>query len=285
MKTRTPVLIFFAAVTILLFVNQVAYAQSSQVSTVVNLSHLNVQLTYPSQVQPGQSVTVNVQAKAKGSFKLGSLIMQIYVPGQNNLRQVTSATVAEGLSMLTGDQINRNIQVTVPQDTPRTSLIAKLSENVTLAIFIIYNNASPSVQPAPYYTAVSDDAITPLTYVMATTPEYSTLQSQFHALQLNFNKLQQTLNQTQSTISQQNATINQLNQQFYNQLTYANRRIQTYQGLSLGLSFVTVALAIVCIYQRTSRRETQGAVKNIPVANPAKREALESTLKRKLNLK
>jgi len=174
-------------------VNQTAYAQSSPVSTVVNLSHLNVQLTYPSQVQPGQPVTVNVQAKAKSSFKLGSLIMQIYVPGQNNLRQVTSATVAEGLSMFTGDQINRNIQVTVPEDAPRTSLIAKLSENVTLAIFIIYNNASPSVQPAPYYTTVSDDAITPLTYIMATTPEYSTLQSQFQALQLNFKKLQQTL--------------------------------------------------------------------------------------------
>ena len=61
MKAKTPVLITIVAITALLFLNQPAYAWSSQIPGRINLSYLNVQLIYPSQVMPDQLVTVNVQ--------------------------------------------------------------------------------------------------------------------------------------------------------------------------------------------------------------------------------
>ena len=283
MKTKTSVLILIVAVTALLLLNQTAYAQSSQVSSNVNLNHLNVQLTYPSQVQPGQSVTVNVQAEATDSFQLGSLTMQIYVANPNNLEQVASVTVAQNVPMSVGGRLNKNVQVTVPQNAQRTSMMARLSENITLTIFIVYNN----VEAAPYVSAASDDAITPLSYIMATTPDYSALQGQYE-------QLQQTLNQTQTQVSQQktllstkNATINQLNEQLHELIIYANTTVETYQGLSLLLGFVAAALAILCISQRaTRRRERAALVQSIAVAESTQMTvAVEGKSKRKLNLK
>lgn len=286
MKIKTPVLIVIVAVTALLFLNQTAYAQSSQVSSTINLIHLNVQLTYPSQVQPGQSVTVNVQAMATDSFKLGSLTMQIYIANPNSLEQIASVTVAQNVSMVRGGQFNKNVQLTVPQDAQRTSMIARVSENVIETIFIVYNN----VEAAPYESATSDDALTPLSYITATTPEYVALQAQYQTLQSQLEQVQQTLNQTKTQLSQQktllsakNATINQLNEQ----MTYASESIETYQGISLVLGFVTAALAILCVSQRATRpREREALVESITVAKSAQMSGTaEGKPKRKLNLK
>ena len=266
-----PMTCILVVLAVLLLMNASVYAQSAQDSTNINLTHLNVQLTYPSQTQPGQSVTVNVQAKAKNEFELGSLTMQVYVANQDNLLQVASVTLAQDLSMLPGSQINKNIQVTIPQYVARTSMIATVFENVTMQVFIIYGQFSIHVQPAPYATASSDSAITPLTYINATTPEYVTLQNQYQALQSQFKQVQQTLNQTQTQltgkVSQQSGTINELNNQLNEQMTYANRRIQTYQGLSLVLGFVTAGLAFLCVYQRTTRpRESEALIESIAAA-------------------
>jgi uncharacterized membrane protein YidH (DUF202 family) len=184
--------------------------------------------------------------------------------------------------MLPGNQINKNIQVTIPQNAARTSMIATVAENVTMHVFIIYGqysiNSSVKLQGAPDVTSSSDEAITPLTYIMATTPEYTTLQNQFQALQSQYTQGQQTLAQTRAQLeteevqlSQRNATIIQLNKQFNEQMNeqmiYANRRIQTYQGLSLVLGFTTAALAFLCVYQRiTMPRESEALVESIAVA-------------------
>jgi len=126
--TRPNVLVLLVIV-VALCMNPLVYAQSSQVVGRVSLTHLNVQLTYPSEILPGQSVTVGVQAQAKSSFQLASLTMQVYYvdPTQLNLRQVASATVAQGLTMSSGGQINKAVQVTIPTDAPRTSLIARVA--------------------------------------------------------------------------------------------------------------------------------------------------------------
>jgi hypothetical protein len=231
---------------------------------------------------------VNVQATAKNSFTLASLTLQVYVANPSDLRQVANVTVAENVAMLSGGQINQDIQVIVPSDAQRTSLIARLSESIEMNTFIVYNNAA--LQPAPDYTPTSDDAVAPLTYIMAATPDYSVLLSQFQALQSKLSKMQQNVNQTQSTISQENATISQQNsniQQLSGQLAYANRRVQTYQGLSVALGFVSVAFAIAYVYRRTSRQsEIEPTVQRIPVANPQQlAQTLKAKPKRKLSLK
>jgi hypothetical protein len=295
MKIQMAILVLFAVVTVSLFVNSLVYAQSTQVTNNVSLRFLNVQLSYPSQALPGQSVTVNVQATAKTAFQLSNLLLQVYVadPNSLNLRELISTTVAQGLEMSSGGQISKAIQVAVPADAPRTSLIARVSENVTLTVFIVYINSNPSVQPAPYNTAASDDAISPLTYIAATTPEYTALQSQYQTLQTQNQQTQQSLSQSlaqilklQGIISQQNATNYQLNEQ----LTYANRRVQTYQGTTLGFGILTVAFLSLYIRQRRMKQQHSSTAlvqsKTEPAANPQHvTEKLESKPKRELNLK
>ena len=235
MKPKAAVLILIAVVTASLFASQSVYAQSGQVSNNVSLSHLDVQLTYPSEVLPGQSVTLNVLAKAKDSFRLTSLLVQVHYVDQNSLRQLTSTTVAQNLWMTKGDQINKDVQVAVPLDAPRTSLIALVSESVKVRYYdysyyyypywYAYEYDDHSylfyyVYPTYYYATFSDNAIAPLAYIRATTPEYVTLQSQYQQLQQTLNetqaqnqKLQQDLQTAQNLIAQKDSTITDLNKQ------------------------------------------------------------------------
>jgi hypothetical protein len=237
-----------AAVIASLFVNPLVYAQSSQVVGRVSLTHLNVQLTYPSEILPGQSVTVGVQAQAKSSFQLASLTMQVYyVDPQLGLRQVASATVAQGLSMANGGQINKAVQVTIPTDAPRTSLIARVAENVTLTVFIVYNNG-PSTQAAPYYSATSDDAIAPLTYIMSPTPEYVALQSQYQTLESQYQQVRQGLNQSlaQNVKLQQAAQSEQTAQsQMAGLIAHLQGMVTLLESTSAILGVAFVALAFV----------------------------------------
>jgi hypothetical protein len=241
-------LVVLAAVITSLFVNPLVYAQSSQVVGRVSLTHLNVQLTYPSDVLPGQSVSVGVQGQAKGSFQLASLTMQVYyVDPQLGLRQVASATVAQGLTMSNGGQINKAVQVTIPTDAPRTSLIARVAENVTLTVFIVYNNG-PSTQAAPYYSATSDDAIAPLTYIMSPTPEYVALQSQYQTLESQYQQVRQGLNQSlaQNVKLQQAAQSEQTAQsQMAGLIAHLQGMVTLLESTSAILGVAFVALAFV----------------------------------------
>jgi uncharacterized protein YxeA len=215
--------------------------------------------------------------------------MQIYVANPNKLEQIASVTIAHDLSMIPGDRIFTSTQLTVPKDAQRTSLIARLSENITMTVFIVYGN----IELAPYHSTITDNAITPLSYVLATTPEYSTLQTQYSTLQTQFKQVQQTLNQTQkqlgTDISQQAAanahyqsTINQLNDQITSANANYQSTITTYQELSLVLGFMTAALAGLCVYQRATRpRENKALVETVTVAKSAQMsETVEDEPKR-----
>jgi len=247
MMTRPNVLVLLVIV-VALCMNPLVYAQSSQVVGRVSLTHLNVQLTYPSEILPGQSVTLGVQAQAKSSFQLASLTMQVYyVDPQLGLRQVASATVAQGLSMSSGGQINKVVQVTIPTDAPRTSLIARVAENVTLTVFIVYNNG-PSTQAAPYYSATSDDAIAPLTYIMSPTPEYVALQSQYQTLESQYQQVRQGLNQSlaQNVKLQQAAQSEQTAQsQMAGLIAHLQGMVTLLESTSAILGVAFVALAFV----------------------------------------
>jgi hypothetical protein len=257
MMTRPNVLVLLVIV-VALCMNPLVYAQSSQVVGRVSLTHLNVQLTYPSEILPGQSVTVGVQAQAKSSFQLASLTMQVYYvdPTQLNLRQVASATVAQGLTMSSGGQINKAVQVTIPTDAPRTSLIARVAENVTLTVFIVYNNG-PSTQAAPYYSSTSDDAIAPLTYIMSPTPEYVALQSQYQTLQSQYQQVRQGLNQSLA----QNVKLQQSLQAAQNAIAHAEsttddlkNRETLSQNIVTLLAIISVTLVLVGVYIRRTNR-------------------------------
>ncbi len=272
MKIIVPIVLLVILAS--LFASQSVFAQSNQITSTVSLTHLNVQLTYPSQVLPGQSATINVTAQAKDSFQLANLTVQVYLADQNNLRQLLSTTVAQNTMMPSGNQINKQIQITVPSDAPRTSLVALITESVSMTPYSYpyayaypywsgnlygnwygygsypyYSYSSPSYYYAysypsypsysypPYnYQLGSDDAVAPLSYVPATTPEYAALQSQYQQLQTQNQQLQQQLQASQNSTAQKDSTISNLNSQ-----------LSSAQGTTTLLEIVAVILAIAAV--------------------------------------
>ena len=261
-------LVIFTLVVVLVgSAGQLVLADSTQVSNTVSLSHLSVKLAYPSEVLPGQSITINIQATARGSFRLKSLEVQVYFADGNNLRQLTTATISKDLYMSKGDQINKDIQTAVPADAPRTALIALVSETATMTYYdysyyyyppYYYGNYSYYYvyYPSYSYSSVTDDGIAPLSYIKATTPEYVSLQTAYQMLQQKLDQsqaenqqLKQTLDAKQATINQLNSDIAALNQKF----TSAQGTITLLEVTSIILVGILVALAVYTFRERNRR--------------------------------
>ena len=268
MRTKITVPLILLVILASIFVTQSVFAQSNQATSTVVLNHLNIQLTYPAQVQPGQLAIINLTAQAKDNFELTSLTVQVYSADENNLRLLLSTIVAANTPMLSGQQINKQIQVTVPSGASRTSLIAQVSESVGTGSSAYNPATNPyaypygyqygmypmypsyyfgcSYSPTTYYSLYpsyyydlqgsSDNAIAPLSYVLATTPEYVALQSQYQQLQLQNQQLQQHLQSLQNSTAQEDSTINSLNNQ-----------LASLQGTTILVEIVAVILAIALV--------------------------------------
>jgi len=263
----------------------VAHAQAAQSNYSLNLSYFTVQFTYPSQVNPGDSITVNLQAVAKNSLSSASLTAQIFYPTGNSLRQVASATVSNNAYMKNGASLTKQITFTVPQDAPRTSLIASVTETVqTASSSYYYDNSYPYCYdyssyyyygycdygypysysyysyPTYSYTSTTDSGVAPLSYVKATTPEYTALQTQYQSEQQQLNQsqaqnqeLQQQLQNAQNTLSQRDATIANLNQQLSSN---QNTNI-TLEAAAAGLVILTLLFAAFAVHFRRATKQQQ----------------------------
>lgn len=279
-------------------VSQPAQAQPTQVTNNINLTYLNVQLTFPSQINPGQTLTVNVQATAKNVFNLQSLTLQVYYGDGTSLHSVTTATLASKMNMNNGDKINKDVQVTVPVDVPRTSLIALVSESVSTSYsnyysyYPYYDYYYPNYTCSDYYSCYyssypyysyyypyyysypsystsyspsTDSGLGPLSYVNATTPEYISLQSQYQSLQQQLNQaqsqnqqLQQNLQNAQNQASQKDAQISDLN----NQLTSTHNNILTLEVASGVLAIIAVLLGIGIVLKGRGNTPQKTTVQN-----------------------
>jgi preprotein translocase subunit SecG len=222
---------------------------------------------------PGDAVTVTVQGSPKVSgIYLQNLTATIYYADATGLHQLASQTLVSNSANSYGyygasttGSFSTNFTVNVPQNVPRTSLVAIFSEttqsnkyyNYYYGPFSYWFYADPlfySYYPSyPFYGTATDEAISPLSYVNATTPEYLALQSKYRMLQQQLNQTQAQNRQLQTSITQQNATISQLNQQ----LTSANRTTQTYQTVAGVFVIIALALAALTIYQMKSKEKTK----------------------------
>ena len=260
------------ALLLFVFLFNPAFAQPTQVSYVVNLSSFSLQVTYPSEVMPGDTVTVNIQGSPKSnSIYLQSLTATIYYADAAGLHQVATQSIVSNLasnsygyySPYTTGSFSKSFTVNVPQNAPRTSLVAIFSETVQSNNYYYYNYPSyfgysyygnPLYYAAyPSYSTTTDDAIAPLSYIKATTPEYVALQSEYQMLQQQMNQTQAQNTQLQTTISQQSTTISQLNQQ----LTSTSTTAQTYEMAAVFFAIIAVALAAFSIYQMRSKGKPQ----------------------------
>jgi len=272
MNTKTVVPIVLLLVLASMFAGQFVFAQPNQTTSNVSLTYLNVQLTYPSEVLPGQTVTVSVVAQSKYTFQLYSLSLQVYLTNQNSLQQLLTTTVAQSQMVSNGGQITGTAQVAVPSNAPRTSLVAVVTESIASQDYYSYSyysgywngywggygngyNNYPNrhgygypyysgyYYPSYSYQSSSDSGIAPLSYVLATTPEYVSLQSQYQGLQQQLNQtqaqnqqLQQQLQAAQNSNAQKDSTISTLNSQ-----------LSSTQGTTTLVEVVAVILAIAVV--------------------------------------
>ncbi len=239
-----------------------AFAQSAQVSYTVNLNVFTLQVTYPSQVKPGDTISVNVQASPKTSIAyLQNLTATIYYADTSGLHTIATQNLYSNNAYYYGNyatpSFTKSFTVNVPSSAPRTSLVALFTETAQSNYFYTFYNygsyyyggyypAYPfQVYPSYNSGTATDNAIAPLSYVQASTPEYVALQSTYQMLQQQLNQTQAQLRQgqaqnqqLQNTVAQQSATLNQLNQQ----LATASGMTQTYQLLALALGILAAVL-------------------------------------------
>jgi hypothetical protein len=254
-----------AALLLIVYLFNPAFAQPTQVSYVVNLNSFTLQVTYPSEVMPGGNVTVNIQGSPKSNkLYLQNLTATIYYADATGLHQLATQNIVSNPpnnygyyesyaneSYTTGS-FSENFTVNVPRNAPRTSLVAIFSE-IVQSQSLVLNYAS--------YTTTTDDAIAPLSYIKATTPEYVTLQSEYQMLQRQLNQTQAQIaqnKQLQATISQQSTMISQLNQE----LASANGTAQTYEivavvFVSIAVAIIAVALTTFSIYREKQRENSK----------------------------
>jgi uncharacterized protein YoxC len=273
MKSALAFLVTGALLLLSVFLFKPAFAQPTQVSYTVNLNSFTLQVMYPSEVMPGDAVTVNIQGSPKGSsLYLQSLTATIYYADAAGLHQLATQNLVSNpansygyYGSYTTGSFSKNFTVTVPQDAPRTSLVAIFSETVQSNNYYYYdyNNywsnygypyyGNPFYEYYPSYSSTADTAIAPLSYIKAATPEYVALQSEYQMIQAQLNQALAQNNQLQTTVSQQSTMISQLNEQ----VTSANGRAQTYQMAAVAFIIVAVAFAAFSIYQLRSKGKTQ----------------------------
>ena len=302
----TYVIAILAILTVSIALGHVVFAQSAQSSYTVNLTYLTVQLSYPAQVNPGDTVTVNIQASPKSSVSSASLTAQIFYATGADLHQLTSATL-NGNYASSGTGFSKQVQFAIPQDAPRTSLVAMLTEKVQIAYAsyyyyypAYYNSSSPYCYyypswgydcqysytyysgygygymnyPSYSYDTISDSGVAPLSYIKATTPEFTSLQTQYQALQTQNQGLQsqnqalqqqlaqiqaqnsqlnQDLQNSQNTIAQRNATIASLSQQ----LSASQSTNTTLEAVAVVIGILAIAFAALAVRGRSGKTQPQ----------------------------
>jgi hypothetical protein len=260
-----------------MLLSEPAFAQPTEVSYTVNLNSFSLQVTYPSEVIPGNVVTVTVQGSPRVSgVYLQNLTVTIYYADATGLHQVESQTLVSNPASYgyygasTTGSFSTDFTVSVPQDVPRTSLVAIFSETTQSNSYYNYYNYYYGPYPFsfwyyrnplfysyyPSYSTTTDDAISPLSYVNATTPEYLALQSEYRTLQQQLNQTQAQNQKLETTVTQQNATISQLNQE----LTSASTATQTYETVAGVFIIVAVALVALAIYQMRRKEKTKNTI-------------------------
>jgi hypothetical protein len=257
--------------------SQPVVAQSAQSNFTVNLTYLTVQLSYPAQVSPGATVTVNMQANTKSSsISSVSLTAQIYYATGVDLRQLTTATVVK--NTYSGNSLTKQVQFSIPQDALRTSLMAVLTEQVQTfyATYYYYptahNNSSSYCYYSPYWSyncyygyanpsysidTSTDSGVAPLSYIVATTPEYTSLQSQYQSIQSQYQTAQQQYQALQQQLAQSQAQNQELNQNLQNaqnssaqkdaSITNLNQQLNTTQNTMTILEFAVAGFAILTV--------------------------------------
>jgi len=258
--------VILASLLVILFCTMGVSGQAESVTKNFTLTHFDVTFTFPKNVKPGDSLVVSVGAVAKSYIRVRDLSIQVlaYMEG-GDLQAIGTASLMTDQYISTRDKFSKDLSVTVPTNTPRGELTAVFSETISLSSYSYYYYPSYYYyyghygSPAyyywyyPYYYSYYypdtssqqyvESKVLPCSYVLATTPEYVKLKSDYDTLTSQYNDI--------STKYQQ---AMQQNKDLADKLNQATQDANNTRMLAYSFMAATVVLAVLAVILALYRR-------------------------------
>jgi hypothetical protein len=234
---------------------------ASQTVTTTSTDHFTVQLTFPESADPSNTITISTTTTAKSSGQVDNLSIEVLTYVNQQLTKATSATVLTNRKVHSGDTWQTTLTVTISPNADRSVMVGIVTETweETSTHYNSYGylpyypyyypsypyNSTVYYVDEPSYVTVqkSSQQTLPLTYVLATTPEYEQLSVQYKALLQEYNGLLAQHNELSSKYEALRSDYDQLTSK-YNQLG------SEYKATSLELSdfrIYTYVLIVITI--------------------------------------
>jgi len=227
-----------------------------------SLAYFDLDVSYPDSVKPGESVTIYVTASAKKDCEIQDLTVELFaysLSGESKL--ISSISVAKQTTVTSGNSFQKSVAITVPTDALRSFLIAVASESVRTYSYSYsysyyygypywsYPYWSYGLDRSRYwwwypvyysyrtYVDIVDKEMGPVSYVLASTPEYTQLKTDYDKLTSDHSKLS-------SDYSALNTRYTKLNEE-HQSLLAANERItQTLAITRIALYSLVVGIIV-----------------------------------------
>jgi hypothetical protein len=225
---------------------------------------LTVKFTFPESVIPGETVTASASVTAKSSAKVKTLSVEIFCYADRQLVKSVAQVILNDKKVRSSDSWQSSLAVTVPMNAQRAALIGTVTE-VWEETTQYYNSYYPwpwyyppysypynytvyyVYEPAYFIENKSVQQTVPLTYVLATTPEYEALkvehnqlEQEYDALVTRHNELSSEYDSLRSEYDQTVAKYTELQSQYNSTV----QELNTYRTLTYVLVLVAAALAV-----------------------------------------
>jgi len=244
-----------------------------------SLVYFDVDVTYPPKGNPGETITISITATAKKDCEVQDLSVELFVySASGDPRSIGSTTVARQVSVASGNCFQKSVAYTIPMDAPRSFLMAVVSETIrtysySYSYYYVYpywwwHNVTRywwGWYPVYYgwrtYTDIVDKEAGPLTYVLATTPEYVQLKADYDKLTSDYNRLS-------SEYSALSARYNRLSEE---QQRLASENESLIQALMLTRTIVyclVVGVAVVALLLYLRKKGTIVVKLQRPTSTP-----------------
>lgn len=256
---------------------------ASQTVTTISTDHFTVEFTFPESTDPGKTITISTVTTAKVSKHVDNLSVEILAYVNRQLAEVATATVLTDRQVHSGNTWQTTLTVTIPQNIDRSMMIGTLTEvwEETSSYYQSYGywpyypyyypshrhyydsdsyNYTVYYVYAPSYVTVqkSSQQTLPLTYVLATTPEYEELSARHKELQQEYDTLLAKHNELSSKYESLRSDYDQLVSK-YNQLgeeyKAASLELSNFKTYTYVLIVVAVALAGALAFLLFQRRQ------------------------------
>ena len=261
-----------------------ATPSASETTALVSSDHLTVQFSFPDSAEPGKTITVSAATTAKASKKVNKLSIEVFAYVDKQLVKEAEATVLENKKVRSGDTWQTTLIVTVPVGAERSAMIGTVTEvwEETTSYYspyyswpfypyypygpYPYGSYYPYDPYRPYplnytiryvyepsfvVTEKSSRQTVPLTYVLATTPEYEQLASKHKELQHEYDALLAKHNELSSKYESLRTDYDQIVSNYkrlesdYNTTTL---ELGNYKIFTYALALVSVALGIAVAF-------------------------------------